>query len=65
MPTEKKKVTPTLSAILTADVKGYSVLMVDDEVYTIKTLRAYRQIISDFVSKHSERVVLPDYRFET
>jgi adenylate cyclase len=57
MPTGKKKVTRTLSAILSADVKGYSVLMADDEVHTIETLKAYRQIISDLVSKHSGRVV--------
>ena len=57
MPTDKKKVTRKLSAILSADVKGYSVLMADDEVHTIETLEAYRQIISDLVSKHSGRVV--------
>jgi len=57
MPTEKKKVTRKLSAILSADVKGYSVLMADDEVHTIETLKAYRQIISDLVSKQSGRVV--------
>jgi adenylate cyclase len=54
---EKQKVTRKLSAILSADVKGYSVLMADDEVHTIETLKAYRQIISDLVSKHSGRVV--------
>jgi len=57
MPTEKKKVTRKLSAILSADVKGYSVLMADDEVHTIETLEAYRYVISDLVSKHSGRVV--------
>jgi len=41
MPTEKKKVTRKLSAILSADVKGYSVLMTDDEVHTIETLKGY------------------------
>jgi len=54
---DKKQVTRKLSAILSADVKGYSVLMADDEVHTIETLKAYRQIISDLVSKHSGRVV--------
>jgi adenylate cyclase len=57
MPTEEKKVTRILSAILSADVKGYSVLMADDEVYTIETLEAYRHVISNLVSKHSGRVV--------
>ena len=46
-----------LSAILSADVKGYSVLMADDEVHTIETLKSYRQIISNLVSEHSGRVV--------
>jgi adenylate cyclase len=53
----KKQVTRKLSAILSADVKGYSVLMADDEIHTINTLKAYRQIISDLVSEHSGRVV--------
>jgi len=57
MPTEEKKVTRKLSAILSADVKGYSVLMADDEIHTIETLKAYRQIISDLVLKYSGRVV--------
>jgi len=46
-----------LSAILSADVKGYSILMADDEIHTIETLKSYRQIISDLISKHSGRVV--------
>ena len=52
-----KKVLRKLSAILSADVKGYSLLMADDEVHTIETLKAYRQIISGLVSEHSGRVV--------
>ena len=56
MPPEEK-VTRKLSAILSADVKGYSILMADDEVHTIQTLKAYRQIISDLISEHSGRVV--------
>ena len=51
------KLTRKLSAILSADVKAYSLLMADDEVHTIETLKNYRQIISDLVSKHSGRVV--------
>ena len=54
---DKKQVTRKLSAILSADVKGYSVLMADDEVHTIETLKAYRHIVSDLVSNHSGRVV--------
>ncbi len=35
-----QKVTRRLSAILSADVKGYSVLMRKDETLTIKTIKA-------------------------
>ena len=44
-----------LRAILSADVKGYSRLMSEDEEHTIKTITAYRAIISDIVSKHKGR----------
>ena len=56
MPTEQN-VIRKLSAILSADVKGYSLLMSDDEVFTIQTLKAYRQIMSDLIIQHSGRVV--------
>ena len=56
MPNENK-VTRKLRAILSADVKGYSLLMADDEVHTILTLKAYRQIMSDLITQHSGRVV--------
>jgi len=36
-----------LTAILSADVAGYSRLMADDEVSTVRTLQAYQDIISD------------------
>ena len=36
MPLEQR-ITRKLRAILSADVKGYSILMADDEVFTIKT----------------------------
>ena len=57
MPTDKDKVTRKLSAILSADVKGYSLLMVDDEAFTIKTLKEYRSIMSDHIQQHTGRVV--------
>ena len=47
MPTEQK-VTRKLRAILSADVKGYSILMADDETFTIKTLKN----IEDHVQLH-------------
>ena len=31
--------------------------MADDEVHTIQTLKAYRQIMSDLINQHSGRVV--------
>jgi len=43
MPTEEKA-TRKLRAILSADVKGYSLLIADDEAFTIKTLKEYRGI---------------------
>ena len=56
MPNDKK-VTRKLRAILSADVKGYSLLMADDEVHTIQTLKAYRSLMSDLIQQHSGRVV--------
>ena len=52
-----KKVRRKLRAILSADVKGYSLLMSDDEVFTIRTLKEYREIMSDLIQQHSGRVV--------
>ena len=46
-----------LTAILCADVAGYSRLMQDDEAATVKTLETYKQIISDLVKQHRGRVV--------
>ena len=56
MPTEQK-VTRKLRAILSADVKGYSILMADDEVSTIQTLKDYRKIMSACIEKNGGRVV--------
>jgi adenylate cyclase len=46
-----------LAVILSADVAGYSRLMQDDEAATVRTLEAYKQIISDLVRQHHGRVV--------
>ena len=56
MPIEQR-ITRKLSAILSADVKNYSLLMTDDEVHTIETLKKYRQIMSNLIDQHSGRVV--------
>jgi adenylate cyclase len=46
-----------LAAILSADVKGYSRLMEADEEGTIRTLKAYIEVISGFIQQHRGRVV--------
>ncbi len=46
-----------LAAILSADVQGYSRLMGDDEVATIRTLTEYRELMSRLIQKHAGRVV--------
>ena len=46
-----------LTAILSADVKGYSRLMGEDEISTVETLKSYREIISTLVQQFSGRVV--------
>ena len=46
-----------LAAILSADVVGYSRLMAADEAATVKTLKAYRDIITRLVLRRGGRVV--------
>ena len=46
-----------LSAILNADVKGYSRLMGTDEVATVRTLTAYQEIMANLIGQHRGRVV--------
>ena len=46
-----------LSAILSADVVGYSRLMGDDEESTIRTLTDYRSAMTSLIQKHRGRVV--------
>jgi adenylate cyclase len=46
-----------LTAILSADVKGYSRLMGEDEVGTIRTLNIYKEVIANLVQQHHGRVV--------
>ena len=46
-----------LTAILSADVEGYSRLMDDDEEATVRTLTAYRTAINDLVQQYRGRVV--------
>jgi adenylate cyclase len=55
MPAEKYK--RKLSAILSADVKGYSRLMGKDEEGTISTLNVCMGVINGFIQQHRGRVV--------
>jgi adenylate cyclase len=52
-----KRTKRRLSAILSADVKGYSRLMQDDEYSTVQTLKNYREVMSKLIQKYSGRVV--------
>lgn len=56
MPTEQKTIRK-LRAILSADVKGYSLLMADNEPATIATLKSYRQKMTFLIQQHQGRVV--------
>ena len=46
-----------LAAIFSTDVAGYSRLMGDDEEATIRTLTAYRAVISTLIQQYRGRVV--------
>jgi adenylate cyclase len=54
---EQKGFHRKLTAILSADVAGYSRLMQNDEAATVKTLEVYKTAISDLVKQHRGRVV--------
>jgi class 3 adenylate cyclase len=56
MPTAEKFMRK-LTAILSADVKDYSRLMGKDEEGTLRTLKAYKEIITSFFQNHRGRVV--------
>src|SRR5207249_3627080 len=56
-PMEPPGVARKLAAILSADVKGYSGLMGEDEVATIRTLTAYRAVMATLIQRHRGRVV--------
>ncbi len=46
-----------LTAILSADVKGYSRLMGEDEESTARTLNAHKKVMTDLIQHHRGRVV--------
>jgi adenylate cyclase len=46
-----------LAAILSADVKGYSRLMGEDEEATVRTITAYREVMITLIHQHRGKVV--------
>ena len=46
-----------LTAIISADVAGYSRLMGEDESSTVKTLETYKRVFSDLILQHRGRLV--------
>ncbi len=55
MSAEKSK--RKLTAILSADVKGYSRLMGEDEEWTLHTLNTYKEVMGSLIQQHRGRVV--------
>ena len=45
-----------LTAILSADVQGYSRLMGDDEKATVEAITAYRKVMTDLFQDHHGKV---------
>ena len=52
-----KDVKRKLTAILSADVKGYSRLMGEDELATVRTITLYRNVMTDLIQQQNGRVV--------
>jgi adenylate cyclase len=52
-----ERVKRKLSAILSADVKGYSRLMGEDEVGTVRTLKEHREAMSKLIEEYRGRVL--------
>ena len=46
-----------LTAILSADVEGYSRLMGDDEEATVRTITAYREVMVTLIQQHNGKVL--------
>ena len=54
---EQETIKRKLTAVLHADVKGYSRLMSADEASTVRTLTAYRKDLYRLTEEHRGRVV--------
>jgi len=52
-----KELKRKLAAILSADVKGYSRLMGEDEELTLRTLSSYKEVLGSLIHQHRGRVV--------
>jgi adenylate cyclase len=46
-----------LTAILSADVEGYSRLMAEDEEATVRTITTYREVMTTLIQQHRGKVV--------
>jgi adenylate cyclase len=53
----RQEVKRKLTAILSADVRGYSRLMGEDEEWTLRTLKAYKDAMGSIIQQHRGRVV--------
>ena len=51
------KVKRKLTAILSADVKGYSRLMGEDEEWTLRTLNTFKEVMGSFIQQYRGRIV--------
>src|SRR3989304_4588717 len=56
-PMTTQEVKRKLTAILSADVKGYSRLMGEDEEWTVHTLNTYKDMMRGFIQQHRGRIV--------
>jgi adenylate cyclase len=53
----RQEITRKLTVILSADVKGYSRLMGEDEESTVHTLRSYKNLMGGLIQQHRGRIV--------
>ena len=51
----EERVKRKLTAILSADAKGYSRLMGEDEAATVQTLKVYREAMTSLIKEHGGR----------
>src|SRR3712207_6120055 len=56
MDRQERKIERRLAAIFAADVAAYSRLMEQDEVWTLRTLTAHRQIMDRVIAEHGGRI---------